>query len=253
MHRHGLAVFVLVVAAATLSCGEEASGDNAESYCVGTVQEGVCEGDGQCDLGFRCLAGRCGVPCTASDQCAGGRCFGHDPVANNGGVNNGNNGANNGNNGANNGNNGANNGVNNGANNGANNGNNGVNNGANNGNNGANNGNVEYSCDYEPSGTYAPPETDNCNLITQEGCAPGEGCYPQEGAATCFGSAGGKCGSMCTNGNDCREGTLCVNFQGVDGGRCAAICEAGTTCPDGTTCGGLQSRTDIGVCVYPSG
>lgn len=69
----------------------------------------------------------------------------------------------------------------------------------------------------------------------------------------CFASNGGKCGSSCMGGNDCREGLLCVNFQGVDGGRCAVICEAGATCPDGSTCGGLQSREDIGVCVYPGG
>lgn len=104
---------------------------------------------------------------------------------------------------------------------------------------------------------YVCELADDCDLVEQTGCDPGEGCYPNsstEGTVICDPAGSGTQGDTCESRSACESGFVCAGEPLT----CTKICDptAGAPdCPDGTSCSGRLSGfpDDVGLCIADSG
>ncbi len=92
----------------------------------------------------------------------------------------------------------------------------------------------------------APPQLNECDVFTGNGCGPGEGCYPavlppdQKCQSEVYGSfclpeGSGTQGADCGNKGSCASGFVCL-ITGADT-QCARLCELGKhACSQGFVC-----------------
>jgi hypothetical protein len=111
--------------------------------------------------------------------------------------------------------------------------------------------------DNEPTGVGFCQGCDECDLLSQQGCAEGQGCYPvgQDGCAICIDSGAELSeGQQCRFTNDCAPGLACFGLQD-HGETCVRFCDptaAESACSTEQQCQDLQLEDmDVGYCDPP--
>lgn len=104
-------------------------------------------------------------------------------------------------------------------------------------------------------------DIDNCDLVTQMGCDPGEACYPAMGAATqCSAPLAPPVavGGTCMFTNSCVGGSACfgITAMGMTRNVCLAFCSLTampSTCAGGAACQASTSLpAGVGICPPPA-